>query len=547
MTSTQRWSMLAAILGSAIVFLDGTIVNVGLAKIGAQLPATLVGRLEGLTYVTSGYYATLAALLVLAGALADWYGRRRIFAIGLAGFGATSVLCGIAPTLEVLIVARLLQGAAGALLVPGSIAIIAALFEGPARARAFGIWAAATSATSPIGTLVGGTLVDTIGWRVAFLINVPIIAVALFATLRHMPETRNETAEGSFDWLGSALAVLAIGGLSFGVIRGQEQRWTDPFAFIAIGIGLLALVAFPVWMARNPHPLVPLRLFRSRRFTVINLSTLLIYAALYVNFTFQSLALQAGLGYTALAAGAIGIPIGILLTLLSTRIGTLAGRHGARPFLTAGPLLMALGQLWYVRLPASSVPWRAAVTDPASLIPPMSTLVDVLPSVLVFGLGIALVVAPLTATLMASVPVERAATASAVNNAVSRVGQPILAALIFVLISGSFYATLAGVAGVDASDPSLRAAIQPLTLPRTGTDPALAEAARVASIDAFHLAALASALLLVAGAVTNWVGLGGATAKAGTAEAGATGAATANARTAEPGAAGAAAETVPGH
>jgi hypothetical protein len=226
-----------------------------------------------------------------------------------------------------------------------------------------------------------------------------------------------------------------------------------------------------------------------------------------VNFTFQSLALQAGLGYTALAAGAIGIPTGILLTLLSTRVGTMAGRIGARPFLTAGPILMALGLLWYVRLPATSTPWRASFADPPTLIPPLATLVDVLPSVLLFGTGIALVVAPLTATLMGSVPVRLAATASAVNNAVSRVGQPILAAVIFVVVSGSFYVTLGGVAGVDPNDPALRSLIQPLTLPPAGTDPALADAARIASIDAFHLASLASALMLLAGAATNWFGL----------------------------------------
>jgi EmrB/QacA subfamily drug resistance transporter len=508
-TSTQRWSMVAAILGSAIVFLDGTIVNVGLAKIGDSLPSSILGRLEGLTYVTSGYYATLAALLALSGALADYYGRRRIFIVGLAGFGATSVLCGLAPTLEILVVARLLQGAAGALLVPGSIAIITALFEGPARARAFGIWAAATSATSPIGTLVGGTLIDTVGWRAAFLINVPIIAVALYATVRHMPETRAEQASASFDWLGSLVAILAVGGLAFGVIRGQDQQWRDPTAFFAIGVGLVALIAFPVLMARRPHPLVPLSLFRNRRFTVINLSTLLIYAALYVNFTFQSLALQAGLGYTALAAGAVQIPVGILLTLLSTRVGTLAGRYGARRFLTVGPVLMALGLLWYVRLPATSTSWVASITDPATLVPPLATLVDVLPSVVLFGTGIALVVAPLTATLMGSVPVRLAATASAVNNAISRVGQPILAAVIFVVVSGAFYVALGGVADVDPNDPALRSAIQPLTLPPAGTDPALAEAARIASIDAFHLASLASAILLLAGAATNWFGLRG--------------------------------------
>jgi EmrB/QacA subfamily drug resistance transporter len=509
MTSQQRWTMVAAILGSAIVFLDGTIVNVALAQISRELPSSMLGRLEGLTYVTSGYYATLAALLILAGALADYYGRRRIFAIGLAGFGLTSALCGLAPSLEVLVVARLLQGAAGALLVPGSIAIITALFDGPARSRAFGIWAAATAATNPLGTVVGGTIVDTLSWRVAFLINVPIVAIALYATLRHMPETRAEHAHGSFDWLGSIVAIVAVGGLAFGVVRGQDKRWQDPVAFVAIAVGLVALVAFPVLMARRPNPLVPLSLFRNRRFAIINLSTLLIYAALYVNLFFQSLVLQTALGYTALGAGAVGIPTGLLLTTLSTRVGTLAGRVGARPFLAVGPVLMASGLLWYTRLPADSVPWRASVTAPASLIPPLSTFVDVLPAVVLFAVGISLVVAPLTSTLMSSVPVRLAATASAINNAISRVGQPILIALLFVVVSGAFYATLGSLAGVDPDDPSLRAAIQPLTLPPAGTDPALVAAAHVASVDAFHLTSLVGALLLLAGAVTNWFGLRG--------------------------------------
>jgi EmrB/QacA subfamily drug resistance transporter len=509
MTSLQRWTMVAAILGSAIVFLDGTIVNVALTRIGAEIPATVLGRLEGLTYVTSGYYATLAALLVLAGALADHHGRRRVFAIGLAGFGLTSTLCGLAPSLEVLVLARLLQGAAGALLVPGSIAIITALFEGPARSRAFGIWAAATSATSPIGTLVGGTLVDSAGWRVAFLINVPIVAVALYATLRHMPETHAEGARRSFDWLGSLVAILAVGGLAFGVIRGQDKRWQDPMAFVALAIGLVALVAFPILMARRPNPLVPLSLFRNRRFAIINLSTLLIYAALYVNFTFQALAVQAALGYSALAAGAIGIPIGLLLMALSTRVGTAAGRIGARPFLALGPVIMASGLLWYARLPAGSAPWRASLTDPGSLIPPVSTLVDVLPAVLLFGVGISMVVAPLTSTLMSSVPVRLAATASAINNAISRVGQPILIALIFVVVSGAFYGTLGSLAGVDPNDPGVRASIQPLTLPPPGTDPAVVAAAKSASVGAFHLASVVAAALLLAGAATNWLGLRG--------------------------------------
>lgn len=516
MTPTQRWTMFAAILGTAIVFLDGTIVNQALQRIGQDLPATLVETLEGQTYVSSGYLATLAALLVLAGALADYYGRRRIFAIGLVGFGLTSALCGAAPTLELLAVFRVLQGAAGALLVPGSIAIITALFAGPARARAFGIWAAATSATVLLAPFVGGTIVDSVGWRFAFLINIPLIVPALWATLRHMPETRDESATGRFDWLGAVVVVLAVGGLSFGAIRGSDRQWQDPLAFGAIGIGLVALVAFPILMARRPDPLVPLSLFRIRRFAVINVSTLLIYAALYANMGFQAIFLQGILGYTATASGAVGLPAGIMLTAFSARIGALAGRIGARRFLTAGPLLMAGGLLWLARIPSDSAPWLALVSSPATFVPPTSTLIDVLPAMLLFGVGLSLVVAPLTATLMSSVPTRNAGLASAINNAISRVGQPIVAAVIFIVVSGTFYTTLASrVPGVDASSPELRGAVQPLNPPAEGTPPQLALAAREASTDAFHFAALIAAGLLVAGAAANYVGLRNEHAAAG--------------------------------
>jgi EmrB/QacA subfamily drug resistance transporter len=510
MTRTQRWTMVAVILGSSIVFLDGTIVNQALPSIGRELPATLVGTLEGQTYVTSGYLATLAALLILAGALADYYGRRRVFAIGLVGFGVTSVLCGLAPTLELLVVFRVLQGVSGALLVPGSIAIITALFDGPERSRAFGIWAAGTSAATLLAPFVGGTIVDNIGWRVAFLINIPLILPALWATLRYMPETRDESATGRFDWLGAIVAVLAIGGISFGSIRGQEKQWNDAVAFVALGVGLVSLVAFPILMARRPNPLVPLSLFRIRRFAIINLSTLLIYAALYVNLGFQSLMLQNVLGYTATASGAIGLPVGLMLTFFSAKVGAVAGRIGARPFLTLGPLFMAAGLLWLARIPSTSAPWRALIEDPASLIPPPSTLIDVLPSMLLFGVGISFVVAPLTSTLMSSVPVHRAGVASAINNAISRVGQPIVAALIFIVVSGAFYATLASqIPGVEANSATIHKEVQPLNPPGASAAPELRTAAREASTDAFHLAALVSAGLLIGGAAVNYLGLRG--------------------------------------
>ena len=507
MSRRQRWTMLAAILGSASVFLDSTVVNVALFKIGKELPASIFGVLEGQTYITSGYLATLAALVILAGALADYFGRRRVFTIGLASFGFVSILCGLAPSLELLVVFRVLQGATGALLVPCSLSIITATFDGPARGRAFGIWAAATSATSILGPLVGGIFVDTLTWRLAFLINVPIILIALYATRRHMSESRDEESPGRFDWLGALVVALAVGGLAFGAIRGQDKQWHDSLAFIALGIGIVGTIAFPILMIRRPNPLVPLSLFRSRDFSIINLSTLLIYGALYVTFGFQTLFMQGVLGYSALGAALTGLPSGLLLTFLSTRVGTIAGRIGARGFLVAGPILMGLGLLWYARGPVDSVAWRP---DSGGFVPPVSMFVDILPAVLLFGLGISLVVAPLTTTLMGSVPVRNSGLASAINNAISRVGQPLLAAVIFIVISGSFYATLARqVPGLDPNSESIRHDIQPLNQPVAGVSPELVIASRAASTDAFHLAALVGAGLLFGGAAVNRIGLSG--------------------------------------
>ena len=294
---SQRTAILvAAILGSAIVFLDATIVNVALETIGRELPATFVGRLEGLTYVNSAYFAVLAALLILAGAISDYYGRRRTFRIGLIGFGAASVACGLAPTMEVLIGARILQGAFGAILVPGSLSIITAAFEGEERGRAIGLWAAGTSATSIIGPLLGGVLVQGLSWRLAFLINVPLVLLALWATTR-VPESRDTESRGDFDWLGAAVIAIGVGGLAFGATRGQEQNWQDPIAWVALIVGFVAIVAVPILMLTRPRPLIPPGLFKSRNFTIVNISTFLIYGALYVSFAFQGLFFQGTLGY----------------------------------------------------------------------------------------------------------------------------------------------------------------------------------------------------------------------------------------------------------
>jgi EmrB/QacA subfamily drug resistance transporter len=505
--STRRGPiLLAVVLGSGIVFLDGTIVNVALETIGRELPASFVGRLEGLTYVSSGYLAVLAALLVLAGALSDSLGRRRIFRLGLLGFGVTSVLCGIAPTMEVLILARLLQGAAGALLVPGALSIITASFDGEERGRAIGVWAASTSALVTVGPLIGGFLVQAVSWRAAFLVNLPLVIIALIA-LRAVPESRNEDAGSRFDWLGAAVVAVAVGGLAFGATRGQQQAWHDPLAFGALGIGAAALVAFPVLMAIRPNPLVPLGMFRSRNFSVVNLSTLLIYGALYVSLTFQNLFLQGTLGYTPLAAGFIGIPSSLLLTLLSTPAGRLAARFGARPFMVAGPLLMGAGLFWISRIPATSVAWPARPESAASLVPPVDFLVDVLPTTLLFGLGIATLVAPLTTALMASIPVARAGLGSAINNAVSRVGAPLVSAALFIAITATFSPSLAAKApAYDRGSPPF-STIQPLAPAPAGTPPDLAAAAQAASTEAFQLAMRVAGGLLLVGALVNLVGL----------------------------------------
>jgi EmrB/QacA subfamily drug resistance transporter len=521
MTPRQRWTIVCTVIGSGTVFLDSTIVNAALKHIGGDLHGSIIGILEGQAYIVGGYLAVLAALLILAGALSDYYGRRRVYTIGLAGFGLTSALCGLAPSLEALVLFRLLQGAAGALLIPGSLALITHAFDGVARGRAFGIWAAATSALIVLGPVIGGTIVDTIGWRFAFLINVPLLAFALWATLSHVQESRDEQATGRFDWLGALVAALAVGGLAFGVIRGGANAWSDPIAFVAIGIGIVSMVLFPILMSRRSHPLVPLGLFRSRAFASINLATFFIYGGLYVTFFYQAVILQGTLGYTALAAGIVAMPSGLMLALLSTRIGTVAGRIGSRRFLVAGPLLMATAVLWYARLPIDSAAWTAAVDDPASLIPPMSVLTDVLPYSVLFGLGISCVVAPLTTTLMGSVSGRYSGVASAINNSISRVGQPLLGAVIFIAISAAYYASLGAATGLDTSDPLVRTSFQPLNPPAVGASAAEAAASNHASIEAFHLAMLVCAGLLVIGALVSWYGLREPNAEPATAAAGA--------------------------
>lgn len=506
--SRRSWTLVAVVLGSAIVFLDSTIVNVALKAIGEQLPSTVVGVLEGESYVVNGYLLTVSALLILAGALADAYGRRRLFVIGLVGFGASSVLCGVAPSMELLIAGRVVQGIFGAFLVPSSLAIITATFDGPERGRAFGIWAAASSATTVLGPPVGGFLVDTLSWRVAFLMNVPLVAAATFIALRWVAESRNESAPKRFDWLGATVVALAVGGLAFGAIRGQQQNWADPIAWVALAVGAVSTIALAPLMVLRRDPLIPPDLFRSRNFTVTNISTFLIYGALYVVFAYQALFLQGTLGYSALASGLAGMPLSLALAFLSTTFGHLAGKRGPRWFMAIGPALMTVGLLWLTRIPSDSVAWQARVEDPASLIPSTGYLFDVLPAMIVFGLGISILVAPLTTALMSSVPTRNSGLASAINNAISRIGPLLAGAVIFIGVSASFYGALHDrVPTLDTGSAQVRAAIPPLNPPDPGLPPEQVAAARESSADAYHLAMLIAALLCAAGAVTNGVGI----------------------------------------
>ena len=503
--STKRWILAAAVLGSGIVFLDSTVVNVALPRIGRELPRLFLGVLEGQSYVYTAYLLTLSALLVLAGAVNDFYGRKRTFLLGLLGFGVTSVLCGFAPNMELLVLFRVLQGAAGALLVPGSLALITANFSGEEQGRAFGLWAGASGATTILGPVVGGILVDTISWRAAFFINVPLVALAAWATWRHVPESRDDYASRSFDWLCAAIVALAVGGLAFGTIYGQQRAWKDPLGYVILGLGVVATAALPFWMRMARHPLIPLELFRSRNFTVTNISTLLIYGSLYVVFYYLGLFQQGTLGYTAAAAGAAGIPGSLFLIFFSPRFGSLAARYGPRLFMAVGPLIMGLGVLWYARVPSSSTPWRLDPGNPSTYLPPASYFIDFLPGNVIFGIGIMIMVAPLTTALMTSVPVRNSGLGSAINNAISRVGPQLAGALIFIFLTGSFYAYLAPrLPGVDVSSESFRANVSPLNTP---ADPHLAGIVRDASTSSFHLAMLIGVALLFAGAIVNAVGI----------------------------------------
>lgn len=508
MTHRQRWTLTAAILGSGVVFLDSTIVTVALPQIGDELRTSNLGVLEAQSYVYNGYLLALASLLILAGAMSDFYGRRRGLLIGLGGFAVASMLCGLAVSMETLIAFRVLQGAAGAFVVPVSLAIITSAFDQEQQGKAFGIWAGATAMTTILGPLVGGALVDLLSWRAAFFVNVPLLAVALWATLTNVEESRDEASEGRFDWIGAVIIAVAVGGLGFGAIRGQESQWQELAPFVSLGLAIAALVAMPVRATRASHPLVSPSLFRSRNFTVANIATLLIYGAVYVVFYFVPVYLQGSLRYNAAAAGVALAASIVLIALFSPRFGALASRYGPRWFMAGGSAVMAGGVVWFTRIPADSHAWLIDLGEASSLIPPADVVIDVLPAMFVFGLGAVMMVAPLTTAVMTSVPVENSGVASAVNNAVSRIGPQLAVASIFIVANSIFFATLGDLSpDIDVHSPEVRDTFSPFNAPAAETPQSQVDAAARASTDAFRFAMVVAAGLLAAGALVSALGI----------------------------------------
>ena len=407
-----RWTVAAAVLGSGAVFVEGTVVSVALPAIARDFGLGM----EGLQWLMNGYLLTLSALLLLGGSLGDVYGRRKIFRLGLMGFAATSVLCALAPSAPMLVAARALQGAAGALLVPNSLAIVDAAFDEEDRGAAIGKWAGWSAVSTAAGPLVGGWLVDAASWRWVFAVTAPIALAALFAA-RHVPEPPREGPARQVDYLGAVLATAGLAGVVGALVMGPEVGFGRP-AILAAGIGGVALLAaFLLVELRVRSPLLPLSIFRSRQFAGANLATLLIYAALG-GFFFVVLQLQNVMGYSALRVGAALLPINVLMLVLSPRAGRLSKRTGPRLPMTAGALVTGVGMLLLARVQ-----------------PGAGYVGTVLPALVVLGIGLGTLVAPLTAAVLGAVDDEQTGVASAVNNAAARLAN-LLATAVLPLAAG---------------------------------------------------------------------------------------------------------------
>ena len=453
MTRRQRLTLVAAILGSSIALIDATIVNVALPAIQRDLG----GGLAAQQWISNGYLLTLGAFLLLGGSLGDIYGERRIFSIGLAAFGVFSIVCAAAPTIGVLLVARAFQGASAALLTPSSLAVIVAAFSRSERGRAIGAWTAWGAISTIVGPLAGGLIVDSASWRWIFAINPPLIAITLVLVRMAVPPAPRGQRR-PVDLVGAGLCVGGLGGLVFALIEQPHYGWGSPVIFLPLILGAAALIAFVAYERRAASPMLRLDLFAQRNFSIGNIETLTMYAGLSALFFFLVIFLQQVAGYSALKAGLATLPSTVVMFLLSRRFGALADRHGPRLFMTLGPWVAAIGILLLLRTGTQT-----------------SFLADLLPALLVFGLGLSMTVAPLTATVLADADEGDAGIASAVNNDIARVG---------------------GLVGISVIGVVAASALKGDTFVRSPQ-----------SVTAFHHALIICAALLAAGGLTAAIGI----------------------------------------
>lgn len=487
------WVLLAAILGSSMSSVDSTVVYVALPVLQKELGATVVQA----QWIVEAYVLLQAALILVGGSLGDRFGRRRVFALGLGLFAFASALCGLAATASQLIAARALQALGGALLAPSSLAIISANFDDKSRGKAIGAWSGAIALAAAIGPLLGGWLIGAFSWRWAFFINVPIGLITLAILLSRVPESKDEEASGHLDWIGASLATLGLGGITFGLIESSNYGMGSPIVLFAIGLGVASLVAFVYSQSKIAHPMIPLSLFRSSNFSGANLITLLLYGAFSVTLFFMPFNLIQIQGYSPLEAGASLLPISIILGAFSGWAGGLVSRYGAKLPLIIGPLIVAVAFLYITQIGIGGSYWTT-----------------IFPAVIIMAIGLTIVFAPLSTTVMSSAPMRLSGTASGVNNALISTANVLFVSLLGVVALHSFSAAVDRRIEPLELSPMIRAQVaeQAVKLANASAPNSLNASQKaavnnifdLAFIDAFRVLMLFCAGLSVASATVAW-------------------------------------------